>query len=377
MQIRFLALLLLSFPGLLAGCTPRPDGDVLVPAAYVQGARVVSLHTVTDRGTVLQARPGGPARGFTDARAATLSAARFSVSIPPKHAPGAIEWPGRRPDPATDMAVTARQDMPLATLVEEIAQGPGRADVRVFVHGYNTSFQEGLFRLAQITHDSGSEGAAILFAWPSNATVTGYAADREAATYARDHLAGLLVLLAQDRRIDQVSVLGHSMGSWLVMEALRQLRLGGDDATLGRLQVVLAAPDIDVDVFRAQLDVVGRLTPPLTVLVAPDDRALRISARLNAGRPRVGALDVGDPRMAAAAKAAGVTVIDITDLQSPDAQNHGRYAVLAAMYSGMRRRPGEAITDAGAFVLERTGAAVASPFILIAEGLQAGQGGAR
>ena len=57
---------------LLAGCTPRPDGDVLVPAAYVQGARVVSLHTVTDRGTVLQERPGGPARGFTDARAATL-----------------------------------------------------------------------------------------------------------------------------------------------------------------------------------------------------------------------------------------------------------------------------------------------------------------
>ena len=37
----------------------------------------------------------------------------------------------------------------------------------------------------------------------------------------------------------------------------------------------------------------------------------------------------------------------------------------------------EAITDAGAFVLERTGAAVASPFILIAEGIQAGQGGAR
>lgn len=108
MQVRFLVLLLLSFPGLLAGCTPRPDGDVLVPAAYVQGARVVSLHTVTDRGTVLQARPGGPARGFTDARAATLSAARFSVSIPPAHAPGAIEWPGRRPDPTTDMAVTAR-----------------------------------------------------------------------------------------------------------------------------------------------------------------------------------------------------------------------------------------------------------------------------
>ncbi len=31
-------------------------------------------------------------------------------------------------DPATDMAVTATEDMPLATLVEEIARGPWRAD---------------------------------------------------------------------------------------------------------------------------------------------------------------------------------------------------------------------------------------------------------
>ncbi len=39
--------------------------------------------------------------------------------------------------------------------------------------------------------------------------------------------------------------------------------LTGRSATLNRLAVVLAAPDIDVDVFRAQMNVIGPLTPPM------------------------------------------------------------------------------------------------------------------
>lgn len=369
MRVRILLLVLLVTPWLGAGCASRPGESVLVPGPSLPGADVVTLYAATNR--LRQESPDDPASGFSDARATTFSAARFSISIPPTHKAGNIEWPGRHPDPLVAMTVAARQDMPLSALIDDVASGPERADVRVFVHGYNTSFQEGLFRLAQITHDSGGEGAAILFSWPSNAAMMGYAADREAATYSRDHLTGLLATLARDRRIGQITVLGHSMGGWLVMEALRQLRLTGDDPILRRLQVVLAAPDIDVDVFRAQLSVIGPLDPPLTVLVAPDDRALQISARLNAGRPRVGALNVGDPRIAVTAEASGVALIDVADIRSPDAQGHSRYAMLAALYPSMRLQPGQAISDAGAFVLERTGMAAAGTFILSAGGITA------
>lgn len=368
MRVRAILVVLLVIPWLAAGCTSRPGDRVLVPGPNLPEADVVTLYAATNR-MRHEGSPDDPTPGFSNARATTLSAARFSISVPPAHSAGNIEWPGPDPDPLVDMTVTARQDMPLSALIDDVASGPERADVRVFVHGYNTSFQEGLFRLAQVTHDSGGEGAAILFSWPSNATMMAYAADREAVTYSRDHLAELLATLARDRRIGQITLLGHSMGGWLVMETLRQLRLTGDDPTLRRLQVVLAAPDIDVDVFRAQLGVIGPLNPPLTVLVAPDDRALRISARLNAGQTRVGALNVADPQITAAAEAYSVALIDVGDIRSPDVQGHSRYAMLAALYSSMRQRPGQAISDAGAFVLEGTGAAAASPFILIAGGL--------
>ncbi|WP_413872236.1 hypothetical protein [Albidovulum sp.] len=90
---------------------------------------------------------------------------------------------------------------------------------------------------------------------------------------------------------------------------------------------------------------------------------------LNAGQLRVGALNVGDPRVTAATESSGVALIDVGDIRSPDAQGHSRYAMLAALYPGMRQRPGQAISDAGAFVLERTEAAAAGPFLLIAGGI--------
>ena len=368
MRVQVILLVLLMIPCLAAGCASRPDEGVLASGPSPSGAEVVNLYAVTNR---IRHAPSSddPTPSFSDARATILSATRFSISVPPAHKTGNIEWPGRDPDPLVAMTVAARQDMPLSALIDDIASGPRRADVRIFVHGYNTSLQEGLFRLAQVTYDSGGEGAAILFSWPSTATMVGYAADREAVTYSRDHLTELLTMLARDKRIGQITVLGHSMGGWLVMETLRQLRLIGDDPTLRRLQVVLAAPDIDVDVFRAQLRAIGPLDPPLTVLVAPDDRALRISARLNAGRPRVGALNVGDPRIAVTAEASGVALIDVGDIRSPDAQGHSRYAMLAALYPSMRLQPGQAISDAGAFVLERTGMAATGPFILSAGGI--------
>ncbi|MGO8411564.1 alpha/beta hydrolase, partial [Rhizobium ruizarguesonis] len=76
----------------------------------------------------------------------------------------------------------------------------------------------------------------------------------------RDALTDLLAALARDSRIGTITVFAHSMGGWLTVEALRQLRLSGQDDVFNRLTVVLAAPDIDVDVFQAQMQVIGPMT---------------------------------------------------------------------------------------------------------------------
>lgn len=68
----------------------------------------MTLYAATNR--LRQESPDDPASGFSDARATTFSAARFSISIPPTHKAGNIEWPGRHPDPLVAMTVAARQD---------------------------------------------------------------------------------------------------------------------------------------------------------------------------------------------------------------------------------------------------------------------------
>ena len=74
-----------------------------------------------------------------------------------------------------------------------------------------------------IAHDTSYPGTPVLFSWASGARTTDYVYDKESASAARDQLEVTLRLLAQSgaRRID---IVAHSMGTWVTMETLRQLR---------------------------------------------------------------------------------------------------------------------------------------------------------
>ncbi|MDQ0422520.1 esterase/lipase superfamily enzyme [Peteryoungia aggregata LMG 23059] len=357
------ALCLVAIAG-LSGCAGRPGPETLDPVALgdFRPERVETLYTVTTRDR-LQA--GGNAFSYEKAREPNY--ARFEISIPPTHVSSNIEWPkpGRKPDPKTDFAVLAQNDLGRAALLQVVRQSGPAAPV-VFVHGYNYNFQESLYRLAQLKTDSNIGGTPILFAWPSHAALAAYVADKESATYSRDALAKLLIDLVETRR-GEVHVFAHSMGGWLTVEVLRQLKLEGRDDVLSRLRVIMAAPDIDEDVFRAQLDVIGRMRTPITILVAPDDRALQVSSFLGAGTQRVGAIDARNPQVAEAAKRYGITIIDISSLESIDATNHNR-AFDARQLAEALNKPAATATlgDAGAFVLDAAAQTVSSPFSLAA-----------
>lgn len=351
----------------VAACAHRPGSDVLVPVEQSGSETVVEVFSATNRASRSDA-PGV----FGTNRAARISWEVFSVSIPPRHEAGNIEWPMGEPDPSKSFAIVGRDELTAEAFVNRITAGHRRRDVSVFVHGYNTRFQEGLFRQAQMAADGDRDMAAILFSWPSTGTLRGYAADREAATFSRDHLVDLLAGLARDDRIGNIMVLGHSMGGWLTMEALRQLRQTGQHRVIDRLEVILAAPDIDIDVFRAQVQAIGALDPPLIVLVSTDDAALRMSRRVNADRLRIGAIDVSDPEVAAAVAGGDVMFVDISEIQAPDLARHGRYAMLSALYPQLEPYAGNTVRNAGAYALQRVGDTLASPFVLIAGALGGG-----
>jgi esterase/lipase superfamily enzyme len=354
-----LVLLLLT---VLPGCATRPGPEVLVPQATAPGARLVTVYVATTR---QRERPD--MNVFTVGRAPALNYAEFTISIPPGHQAGRIEWPRGGSDPATSFTTVRQTILDRRTFERRIAsQGRSQARAGVFVHGFNQNFQEALFRLAQLAADTDIDGVPILFAWPSEARVTGYTADKDAVTYSRDGLAELLSTLAQRRRTGELALIAHSMGGWLAVEALRQLRLTGRNAALDRLDVILAAPDIDVDVFRAQMAVIGPLRRPMTILVSPDDRALSASSRIAGDRPRIGALNVTDPRIQEAATRTNVRFVDISTVPASDRFNHDRFVHIAALYPELASTaPGGAgrnLQRAGAFIFDSVGRTLQSPF---------------
>lgn len=321
---------LLAAGVITAGCSPRPPAEVLIPAdrapSYTPKARLLVATT--------RAHPhSGDPDAFTAERARMLNFADVTVSIPTRHKVGQIEWPDQTPpDPAYHFITVDRVSLDRRQFLDQIrararAGGPEHDEVLVFVHGYNTLYQEAVYRFAQIVHDTGFQGTAILFAWPSQGATSLYVADREASTYSRDYLEQLILDVSTLPEVRRVNLMAHSLGNWPLMEALRQARLKGHVTFNGKLgEVILAAPDIDVGVFRTQLDTIGHLPRPLTLLVSRDDNALALARALAGGIDRVGAPDLADPRVAAAAKLYNLRVIDITDVKGLDSTNHNKFA---------------------------------------------------
>ena len=223
-------------------------------------------------------------------RAAKPRFVRYDISIPPVHQLGQIEWPKDAPDPTKHFTVTDLTDFgDSSAFMRAIEAEPGN-DVAIYVHGYNNTPSEALYRFAQIGHDFELSMPQVLFSWPSAGKATGYVYDRDSVLFSRDPLANLLTQISRHTS-KKITLMAHSMGAHLTMEVFRQLALTGRRDVLGDLDVVaLWSPDIDPDVFRAQANAVGTLPDPFVIMTSQTDRALKLSAFLNIGRQKVGDL---------------------------------------------------------------------------------------
>ena len=357
--------LALAMLAALAACAERPGQGMLRPVAAT-GVGIptdILVATTRDRST-------SDPNGYTDGRARTLNYEQYTISIPPDHVSGQIEWPDQPPgDPARNMVVTKAKPLD-RTDFDRLLAKRGTGEVLVFVHGYNTNYQEAVYRVAQLAHDSGFPGTVVAFAWPSRGTLTGYVADRESTTYSRDYLEQFLDDLAARPGVKQIDLVAHSMGNWLAVETLRQAKLRAHSAFLPKLgEVFLMSPDIDVDVFRTQLDVIGRLKQPMTVLVSTDDRALAASQTLAGDVPRVGNVNVDNPAAEAAIQKYDLRVIDLSKVESDDRLRHSKFLSVLPKLRDMARqdeaaRRGNPISRTGLFVVDTAGNILQSPLRL-------------
>ncbi|MBR1271949.1 alpha/beta hydrolase [Bradyrhizobium sp. AUGA SZCCT0222] len=136
---------------------------MLTPVAASGGGKTLQIYVATTRD-----REVSSGNVFTANRANALNFAKFAVSVPPNHKPGNIEMPTATPDPGSSFAVVDQAALSEADFRKAVApQGNTRRKKHkafVFVHGFNNTFQESLFRIAQLQADINIDGIPILFA---------------------------------------------------------------------------------------------------------------------------------------------------------------------------------------------------------------------
>jgi esterase/lipase superfamily enzyme len=211
------------------------------------------------------------------------------VSIPRTHVAGELEEPSIftltfTEDPAKHVVLLEVKPTPkeqwYTDLNESIADG-GLNQAFVFIHGYNVSFEDASRRTAQIKYDLGFAGPAVLFSWPSHGKTSRYLADEANAEWSAPQFAEFLVDLRRRTGAANVHLIAHSLGNRVLSRAMERIDL--DPAVTPKpkfSQVVLAAPDMDADLFREQLAPrMLKLARGITLYGSNDDRAILASKK--------------------------------------------------------------------------------------------------
>jgi esterase/lipase superfamily enzyme len=367
---------LLALCLVISGCAGRVQ-DVLQPVAVVpRDATGITMLVATTR------KPSqDPGTLFSGDRGTAISVNSVSVSIPPETARkiGEVQWPSRLPpNPEKEFAVTGVSTV--STDREALdwfrRHRNEKRQALIFVHGFNNTYADAVFRFAQIVHDSGTDAAPILFTWPSKGRVFDYLYDRESANYSRRALENLILQAAKSPDVDDVTILAHSMGGWLAAEALRGIAMREKTIPSKIRNVILASPDIDIDVFRRQFTEMGSKRPHFAILTSTRDKALGVSGWLSGGINRVGGTDLRP--YAHMLEDLGVSVIDTSGIKTSDPLGHNAFADDPEIVRLLGRRlAGQSLSGGKASVGDRVGtstvnlagraarAAVAAPVAVI------------
>lgn len=295
---------------------------------------VVPVFFGTDRAE----EPNPKRLAYSSERGRRLDLGRALVTVPKTHEVPQVERPWSIKVPYFDVTIYEEEEDPKRhfTMPEiqklskaeflKLARERLAASARfkdhaiVFVHGYNTSFDNAVYRTAQISYDLKFDGAAFLYSWPSGGAVASYTYDRESATAAHPYMREFLELVVKESGAKTISIIAHSMGNQPLLEVLKDMRSSTPEGVVIS-QIILAAPDVDADTFTNLARRISGLAKGITLYAAANDRALTISRNFWQN-PRAGDVPATGPVIVP-----GVDTIDVTGASTDVfALNHSGYA---------------------------------------------------
>jgi esterase/lipase superfamily enzyme len=271
------------------GLTPAPTAT--------PNYAVVKVYYATDRA------PGG-----NDSRGATFTGepdpsgqvhyGEVSVSIPRDHRIGELEGPSVwrlefKEDPTKHVMLQKVEAEDENTFMKGVSDRVGHSqkkEVLVFVHGFNTSFEDASRRTAQLAYDMAFDGPTILYSWPSQGSMNpiAYNKDGRNAALTAPHLEEFLKMVVARSGATTVDIIAHSMGNRPVTQALHDFALENPGMKKPMFnQVALMAPDVDAALFQQMAQQMEHSASRITLYASSRDAALKVS-EVFAGYQRAG-----------------------------------------------------------------------------------------
>ncbi len=255
--------------------------DAAAPTSDV--AATVRVYFGTDRNRTASADP----RTYYGHGRRAVSYGYSDVTVPRTHTVGRLETPSVfkfefSPNPAKHIIVASITNMSGDQFFNQLRAESNRLSERqafVFVHGYANDFHEATRRTAQMKYDLNFPGLAILYSWPSVGSESAYGADEDSISWSTDNLRQFLRDVAEKSGAEQIFLIGHSMGTRGLAAAVAGLTSNAPSKISARYrQLILAAPDIDRDIFKDRIFPAIRAAGMNVTLYASDrDKALDLS----------------------------------------------------------------------------------------------------
>ncbi len=156
---------------------------------------------------------------------------------------------------------------------------PEEQEALLFIHGFNTSFEAAAIRATQISVDLEHKGVTAFFSWASKGRALSYLSDEATVQYSEKHLTEFLTDFAQKSGAKRIHIIAHSMGNRALLEAVNRIKRNNPKIKFG--QIILAAPDVDADVFEELSEAYTQLSEQTTLYISKRDKAVGMSKWLH------------------------------------------------------------------------------------------------
>ena len=278
----------------------------------------VTLFFATNRELLDTFDPDAPTTMFSNNNAVNVTYGTATVSIPDTHQAGEIEsqswiesilFTANPDDFVLLQDLTPRSKENTFALVDQILQEENA--ILLYIHGFNTSMEKAALRSGQMTFDLKWNGPSFFFSWPSQANGLLYTVDQTMAERSERALIEVLTELTAREEAERIVVIAHSMGTHVLTQSLLRFHAANPEAARRLTSIVLAAPDIDADIFINDIVPVFEDMPQtqVSLYASSNDIALQASHAVN-GFARIGDTEFGDDDLSP------VSMIDASEAES-------------------------------------------------------------